>query len=103
MNPLGTNSFWYHDPPEALPLMVKLKQVIHANLTFNGITAPNTLPHQLCGYKYMSPHFLIKSHQDINLNEITHREILDHREDSYGINRTFEYDSDNIDGDKFYE
>ena len=47
--------------------------------------------------------FLIKPHQYIKLKEITHREILDHREDSYGINQTLEYDSDNIDGVKIYE
>ena len=101
--PLDTKSFWYHDLPEELPVMVKLKQVIHENLMFNGTTAINTLPHLLCSYRYMSPHFLIKSHQDIKLKEITHREILDYREDSYGINQTLEYDSDNIDGVKIYE
>ena len=41
LNPVGQNSIWYHDPPATLPMMVKIKQVIHANLTFNGTTAMN--------------------------------------------------------------
>eukprot|EP00978_Attheya_sp_CCMP212_P034639 scaffold146167_cov65-Attheya_sp.AAC.4 len=45
LNPLGPNTFWYHDPPTALPVMVKMKQVIHANLTFTDISASNRLPH----------------------------------------------------------
>ena len=61
------NSIWYHDPPETLPVMVKMKQVIHDNLTFNGITSMNLLPLRFGGYKDMIPRLLIQSHHDIML------------------------------------
>ena len=35
------------------------------------------------------------------LQEINCLEILEYREDTYGINRVFEYGSDNIDGENF--
>jgi hypothetical protein len=96
---MGHSSFWYHDPPEILPVMVKMKQVIHANLTFKGITATNRLPLRFGGYKDMSPRLLIESNHDLMLQEISRREILEYTEDTYGIDTTFEYDSDDIDGD----
>jgi hypothetical protein len=61
--------------------MVKMKQVIHANLTFTGITAINRLPHRMRGYKDMSPRLLIKSHHDLMLQEIARREVLEYRDD----------------------
>eukprot|EP00978_Attheya_sp_CCMP212_P035286 scaffold152542_cov30-Attheya_sp.AAC.1 len=78
-----------------------MKQVIHTNLTFTGITAINRLPHRMRGYKDMSPRLLSESHHDLMLQEIAHREVLEYREDTYGIDRMSEYDSDNIDGDQF--
>ena len=65
--PLGNNSFWYHEPPETLTVMVKMKQFKHDNLTLYDITALNQLTHQIWGYKNASPQFLIKSHHDIML------------------------------------
>ena len=61
LNQLGTNSFWYHEPPETLPVMVKMKQVIHADLKYDDITALNQLTHQFWGYKYTfwSNHIMI--------------------------------------------
>ena len=65
--PLGTNSFWYHEPPETLPVMFKMKQVIHDNFTLYNITAINQLTQIFLGYKDASPQFLIKSYHDIML------------------------------------
>ena len=36
------------------------------------------------------------------LQEISRREILEYTEDTYGMDRMFKYDSDDIDGDNFY-
>jgi hypothetical protein len=47
----------------------------------------------------MSPRLLIESNHDLMLQEISRREILEYTEDTYGIDTTFEYDSDDIDGD----
>eukprot|EP00978_Attheya_sp_CCMP212_P027714 scaffold93477_cov76-Attheya_sp.AAC.1 len=99
LNPMGPSSFWYHEPPATLPVMVKMKQVIHANLTFNGITATNRLPQRFRGFKDMGPRLLIESHHDLMLQEISRREILEYTEDTYGIDPTFEYDSDDNEGD----
>eukprot|EP00978_Attheya_sp_CCMP212_P046924 scaffold420461_cov35-Attheya_sp.AAC.1 len=98
---IGSKYFWYHDPPTTLPVMVKMKQVIHANLTCTGITAIKWLPHRMWGYKDLSPRLLIESHHDLMLQQIACREVLEYREDTYGIDRTFKYKCDNIDGDNF--
>eukprot|EP00978_Attheya_sp_CCMP212_P013312 scaffold33437_cov68-Attheya_sp.AAC.7 len=99
LNPMGPSSFWYHEPPATLPVMIKMKQVIHANLTFNGITAMNRLPLQFRGFKDISPRLLIESHHDLMLQEISRCEILEYTEDTYGIDPMFEYDSDDNEGD----
>ena len=78
-----------------------MKQVIHANLTLNGITDINRLPILFGGYKDTSPHILIQSHNDLMLQEISRCEILEYTEDTYATDRTFEYDSNDIDGDNF--
>ena len=35
------------------------------------------------------------------LQEISRREILEYTKDTYGMDRMFEYDSNDIDGDNF--
>ena len=97
LNPLGTNTFWYHDPPSPLPVMVKMKQVIHANLLFTSVSSNNRLPHRFQGYKDMSPRLLIETNHDLMIQEISRREVLEYSEDAYGVDQTFEYDSDNTD------
>ena len=68
---MGKKSIWYHYPPTTLPVMIKMKQVIHTNLTLNGITAINKLPLRFGGYKDTSLRLLIQSHQDLMLQEIS--------------------------------
>jgi hypothetical protein len=82
---MGPSSFWYHEPPTTLPVMVKMKQVIHANLTFQEITPIHRLPQRFVGYKNMNPRHLIESQHDTMLQEISRREILEYTEDSYNV------------------
>ena len=44
-NPIGNNYLWYHEQPEDLNALVKIKQVINDNLTLDGICAGHNLPH----------------------------------------------------------
>ena len=53
--------------------MVKMKQVIHAKLISNVITAMNRLTLRFGGYKYMSPRLLIQSNYDLMLQETSRR------------------------------
>jgi len=85
LNPMGPSSFWYHEPPTTLPVMVKMKQVIHANLTFQEITPIHRLPQRFVGYKNMNPRHLIESQHDTMLQEISRREILEYTEDAYNV------------------
>ena len=78
-----------------------MKQVIHDNLKFSGITDMNRLPLQFGSYKDMITQLLIKSHHDLMLQEIYRHEILEYTEDNYGMEQTFEYNSYDIDGDNF--
>ena len=75
---VNTVSIWYHDPPTTLPTMVKMKKVIHANLTFNCITSMTLLTLLFGGYKDMSPLLFIQSHHDLMPQEISRREILEY-------------------------
>ena len=49
----------------------------------------------------MSSRIFIQSHHDPMLQEISCHEILEYIEDTYGMDRMFEYNSDDIDGDNF--
>ena len=89
-NKMGQNFIWYHDPPAAVPFMVKMKQVLHDNFIFNAITSIDLLPILFGGYKDISPRVLIQSHHDIMLQEISRCEILEYTEDTYSMDLMFE-------------
>ena len=36
-NSMGANSFWYHEQPEYLTVLVRIKTFIHVNLTLTGL------------------------------------------------------------------
>ena len=52
-------SYWYHDPDEAIPIMVKLKQVLmnYIELIQDNNTI-NNLPLRFKGYYDMNPRLL---------------------------------------------
>ena len=57
MNPMKKTSHWYHDPNEAIPVMVKLKQVVMPLIELiqeNNTT--NKLPFHYKGYADINPY-----------------------------------------------
>ena len=42
---MGTNYFWYHEKPEVLNVLVKIKQLINTNLILTNVNAEYQLPH----------------------------------------------------------
>ena len=77
MTPMRKTSHWYHDPDEAIPVIVKLKQVMMPYIEFiqdNNTT--NKLPSCFKGYTDMNPHLLYEhDHQNI-LDKIEAGKIL---------------------------
>ena len=77
MTPMRKTSYWYHKPYEAIPVKVKLKQVVIPYIKFiqdNNTT--NKLPSLLKGYTDMNTHLLSEhDHQSI-LDKIEARENL---------------------------
>ena len=57
MTPIRKTSYWYHDLDKAIPVMVKLKQVLMHYITFiqdNNTT--NKFPSRFKGYADTNPH-----------------------------------------------
>ena len=81
MTPMIKTSHWYHEPNEAIPVMVKLKQVVM--LLIELIQDKNTINKFTLRYKVyanMNPRLLsIHDHQVI-LEKIEARENLNHDE-----------------------
>ena len=77
MTPMRNNSYWYKDPDEAIPDMVKLKQSVIPYIEFirdNNIT--NKLPSRFKGYADMNPHLLSEYDHKILFDKIIAKEIL---------------------------
>ena len=92
MTPMKKTSHWYHETNEAIPVMVKLKQVFMPLIELiqeNNTT--NNLPLHYKGYADMNPRLLsVHDHQFI-LEKIEARENLHHdeyveEEDYYNVN-----------------
>ena len=59
MTPMRKNSSWYHDPDEATPVMVTLKQVVMPYIELiQDKNRTNKLPSHFKGYADMNPHLL---------------------------------------------
>ena len=67
MTPMKKTYHWYHDPDEAIPVMVKLKQVVMPLIEFIQVNnTANKLPLHYKGYAYMNPRLLpVHDHQVI--------------------------------------
>ena len=81
MTPMRKTSYWYHDPDDAIPAMVKLKQVVMPYIEFileNNTT--NKLPSRFKGYADMNPNLLSEHDHQIVLDKIEARENLNHDE-----------------------
>ena len=65
------HSYWYHDQDEAIPVMVKLKQVVMTLIEliqYNN--TKNKLPSSFKGYDFMNPHLCFEHNHQIILNKI---------------------------------
>ena len=81
MTPMIKNSLWYHDPNEAIPVIVNLKQVVMTLIELiqdNNTT--NKLPLRYKVYSDMNPRLLSVHDHQVILGKIEARENLNHDE-----------------------
>ena len=79
MTQMKKTSRWYHDPNEAIPDMVKLKQSVIPYIGFirdNNIT--NKLPLRYKGYADMNPCLLSLHNHQVILEKVEARENINH-------------------------
>ena len=70
-------SYWYHKPDEAIPVMVKLKQVVMPYIELiQDNNKTNKLTSRFKGYADMKPHLISERGHQIILDKIESREIL---------------------------
>ena len=63
------NSYRYHNPDEAIPVMVKLKQVVMPFIELIQCNnTKNKLPSIFKGYAFMNPHLLSEHDHQIILD-----------------------------------
>ena len=79
MTPMRKTSYWYHDPDESIPVMLKLKQVVmpYIELIQDNITT-NKLPIRYKGYVDMNPCLLYVHNNQVILEKNETRENLNH-------------------------
>ena len=79
MTPMKKTSHWYHEPNEAIPVMVKLKQVVmhFIELIQENITT-NKLPLRYKGYADMKPCLLSVHNHQVILEKVEARENINH-------------------------
>ena len=97
MNPTKKTSHWYHETNEAIPVMVKLKQVVMPLIELiqdNNTT--NKLPLRYKGYADMKPCLLYVNNHKVILEKIEAIENINH--DEY----VEEEDYYNVDSDDSY-
>ena len=81
MTSMRKTSYWYHDPDEAIPIMVKLKQFVIPYIELiQKNNAPDNLSSCFTGYADMNPHLLSEHYHQIILDKIEARENLNHDE-----------------------
>ena len=95
MTPMIKTSHWYHETNEAIPVMVKLKQVVMPLIELiQENNTSNKLPLSYKGYSCMNPCLLSVHNHQVILEKIEARENINH--DEY----VEEEDYYNIDGDE---
>ena len=95
-------SYWYQKPHKAIPVMVKLKQVVvpYIELSQNNNTT-NNLPSRFKGYAGMNPHLLSEHNHLIILDKIEARENLNQDEyvedeNDYNVDQDYSDDDDDL-------
>ena len=99
MTSMRKKSYWYHDPYEAIPVMMDLKQIVmpYIELIQDNNTT-NKLPSGFKGYADMNPNLLSEHNHKIILDKIEGRENLNHEEYVEDEN-DYNIDSDDSDDD----
>ena len=78
MTPMIKTSHWYHDPNEAIPVMVKLKQVIMPLIELiQDNNTKNKLPLRYKGYADTNPCLLSVHDHQVILEKTEARENID--------------------------
>ena len=99
MTTMRKKSYWYHETDEAIPVVVKLKQVVMLFvelIQYNNTT--NKLPSRYKGCAFMNPRLWSERDHQIILDKIEARENLNH--DEYVEDENYSnVDSDNYDDD----
>ena len=81
MTPMKKTSHWYHGPNKAIPVMVKLKQVVMPLIELiQENNATNKLPLRYKGYSDMKPSLLSVHNHQVLLEKNEARENLNHDE-----------------------
>ena len=81
MTPMKKTSHWYHETNEAIPVMVKLKQVVMPLIELiQENNTKNKLPLRYKGYADMNPCLLSVHDYQVILEKIEARENLNHDE-----------------------
>ena len=71
MTPMIKTSYWYHDPDEAIPVMVKLKRVLIPYIELiQEKNTTNKLPSRFKGYADMNPNLSYEHDHQIILDKI---------------------------------
>ena len=100
MTPMRAISYLYHDPDEAIPVMVNFKKVVMSFIEFIQYkNTTNKLPSHFKGYADMNPHLLSEHDHQIILDNIEARENLNH--DEYVEDENY-YNVDSDDSDDDY-
>ena len=77
MNPIINTSHWYHDPNEAIPVMVKLKQVVMPLIEWiQDNNKINKLSLRYKGYAEMNPRLLSVHDHQVVLEKSKQEKIL---------------------------
>ena len=99
MTQMIKTSYWYHDPDESIPSMLKLKQVMmHYIELIQDNNTTNKFPSRFKVYDDMNPHLLSEHDNQIILDKIEARENINH--DEYVEDENYcNADSDDYDDD----
>ena len=79
MTTMRKTSYWYHNPDESVPVMVKLKEFLMTYIELiqdNNTT--NKFPSRFKGYADMNPHLISEHDHQIILDNIEERENPNH-------------------------
>ena len=74
MTPMRKKPYWYHKPDEAIPVMVKLEQVVMSYIQFiQDKNTTNKLTSCFKAYTTINPHLLSEHDHQIILDKIEAR------------------------------